>query len=81
LKDRANHKDRTASPGSQQNSQMPKGLEDWRMNAQDFDFDEETGLYYSEEAQVYWDKSSNQFFDPSRRLWWDPIEARWKQDQ
>lgn len=77
---RRNHRDMTASAAEQLQRQRPTGLEDWRMNAQDFDFDSETGLYYSDEAQIYWDKATNQFFDPSRRLWWDPIDSRWKND-
>lgn len=77
---RNNHQDMTASAADQLQRQRPTGLEEWRMNAQDFDFDDETGLYYSDEAQVYWDKSTNQFFDPSRRLWWDPVDRKWKND-
>jgi hypothetical protein len=58
-------------------------LAEWRMDCGDYQWDANSGYYFSDAAKLYYDDNSKMFFDPqvfengSGTGWFDPADMRW----
>ena len=43
----------------------------------DWEFDDESGLYWSEDHFLFFHPDSNQYFDPASNQWYDPDSNQW----